>query len=508
MAEELQKLSPEELKALREELEKEAFGSDESEDEDLLEEEESGEQGPVQSGKSITVEVAEDKMSASVTLSAPNPGEYYSVPEIIGALRSNRVVLGLKSDVITDLVSEEIYEEPVVIAEGKEVEPGVEGYYEFAIDMTPHKTPEIREDGTCDYSAMCKLANVAENDLIARYHPAVQGTKGYNVIGAEILPKFAKDQPVLRGKYIVYNPETLEYHATVSGKISCSNNNVEILTVHEISGDIDITMGNVEFYGDIVITGNVEAGVLIRAGRNVTINGTVAAANIFAGGDVVLAKGIQGNNKGRISARGSVFAEFIEYATVDAQGDVQSNSIINSMVNAGGKVVVDGKRGIVVGGYTHGLKGVTFRTSGNYSEIKTDIHAGYKPEEYETYLGIVKSEKECRAKAEEVVEEIGELLKIAQKKGITQGQKERIMELNTMKDAIYRNIEEIERDKKFLSAKMSEGVNASITSKGTVHVNTLIGIDIAQVKILKEENYLKYICKNGEIERRTVPVGS
>ena len=494
------KLSPEELAKLREQLKKEAAqsgtgsaGVEVSAGGGAAAEEKA-------SSKIITVTVADDRMSASVRLSVPSNDEQYSVPEVIAALRSNRVVLGIKSDVIMEMINLGHYEEDMIVAEGTPEVPGVEGYFEWFVDLTKHETPEIREDGTVDYSAMNKLANINEGDKIAVYHPAVQGEKGFDVSGSEKIPRIAKDQPQLRGKYVRYDAETMEYFATISGKISLNGSAIEILSVHEVNDDLTINYGTVEFYGDIVINGNVESGATIRAGRNVTINGTVSSGKVFAGGDIVLTKGAQG--KSRISARGDIFAEFIEYASVEAVGEIHANYIMNSEVKSAKKVFVDGKKGSILGGYTHGLSGVEVRNSGNYNEINTELHAGFSESDYMQYDNLVKKEEKINGEMATIVSELTELLKIAAERGVTQKQKDRIYELNAGKDEAYVRLDEINKEKKELAVKMSAGTNSYVEVRGDAFRNTTIGIDAAKLTLMREESCVRFICKNGVIERR------
>ena len=66
----------------------------------------------------------------------------------------------------------------------------------------------------------------------------------------------------------------------------------------------------VDFNGDIVIHGNVEAGVVINAGKSLTVDGVVESASITAGGMVCLKRGMQGGGKGSITAGGDIFTEF------------------------------------------------------------------------------------------------------------------------------------------------------------------------------------------------------
>ena len=496
--EEKKKLSSEELAKLREQLKREAatIGTEPVPEQAGQSE---AEAETVQETKSITVEISEDKMSATVRLAYPKMDEKYSVPEVINMLRKDRVVLGIKTDAIMEMINFGLYEEDIVVAEGKEPEPGIEGYYEFTLDMDKREEPDIREDGTVDYTSMNRLCNVAEGDRIAIYHPAIQGKEGFDVSGVERAPKPMRDQPPLRGKYIRYDVDTMEYFATIAGKISRSGNNIEILSVHEINDNLDLTYGNVEFYGDIVINGNVEAGAVIRAGRDVTINGTVSGGKIFAGGDVVLTKGAQGQSK--ISARGSVFSEFIEYTDVDARGEIHSNYLLNAQINSLQRVFVDGKKGYIIGGNTHGLKGVELRRSGNYTEPKTMIHAGFSDEDYEKYDALNQKEEKINNELALIVSEMTELLVATKERGATQKQKDRIFELNKKKDDTYAGLDSIRQDKKELAQKMTEGTGAYIEVRQDAFRNTTIAIDDVKLLLQKEESCTRYILKRGEIER-------
>ena len=90
------------------------------------------------------------------------------------------------------MVNDRVYDTPVEVAAGKPLVPAKEGYFEFFFDIDEHKTPEIREDGTTDYAAVGRLENVKEGQLIAKYHPAVQGTNGFDVLGHEMVAKMAR----------------------------------------------------------------------------------------------------------------------------------------------------------------------------------------------------------------------------------------------------------------------------------------------------------------------------
>lgn len=497
---EMAKLSAQELAALREQIknanpdrDKQATGEVVSTSEFLT--------------KKYTVAVAADRMSATLILADPGDEISYSTDEVMSELRKNKIMAGIDSDAVLRMISQKVYDEPVVVATGKEMIAPQEGYYEFLFDTVEHKTPAIREDGTADYSAVGRLENVKTGQKIAIYHPAVQGSNGYDVGGRELVAKFAKELPDLRGMKIEKNNETNEYFAKTDGKISLKEYNIEILDVHEINDNVTLIQGKVEFYGDLYINGDVETGVVIRAGRNVVINGTVGAVTIFAGGDITLSKGIQGGGRGCVTARGNVFSDFLEYAKVVAGADVYANSIINSDIDAGGSVVVSGKRGSIIGGETHGLRGIMANAAGNVSEIKTTLLSGFTEEDYNEFVSLTGAEKDKNADLSKIVEKITELFKLRAKNGFfTNEQKKVTLLLKEKKDLICEELKNIEERKNELGRKMSNAANSSITIRGPIYRNVLIGIDVARLFIEQEESYVQYVCRNDAIERRAVPL--
>ena len=66
-------------------------------------------------------------------------------------------------------------------------------------------------------------------------------------------------------------------------------------------------------------------------------------------------------------------------------------------------------------------------------------------------------------------------------------------------------LKSIRSDKEDIARKMSMGGNASIIIRGDVYRNVLISIDAARLAILKEETYVRYVCRNDEIQRRAIP---
>lgn len=456
------------------------------------------------------VRLSEDGMEAWLYLAEPGEGEApYTKEGLIAFLAQNNVVYGLNKSNLSAMAKKKVYEREIKVAEGFPAIPGKDGYYDYF--FTPEnllRKPTIREDGSVDYASMSALQNVKKGDPVAEYHDSVPGEDGYKVTGEIVKADSGKDLRPLTGRGIIKEEDSNIYLAATDGKIEAKDGRIDIQTLHEINGDVDLVIGKIEFYGDVVINGNIGAGVVVRAGRNLTVTGTVEGCTLDAGGDIVLQRGIQGAEKAMVVAQGSVYAEFIEYSSIKAGCNVQSNTILNSTVFAGGEVKVSGKKGAIVGGYTHGLCGVEAQKLGNEAEVKTVVHSGFLPENYERFLELKKQETPMKEKLGEIVDDMTELMKAIKKNnGQMSGVQERRLDsLNHQKDELRDKLVKISTEKEKYKAEMDKGSGATITIKGPICRGSVICMEDARMPMLKQDSFMKYTVNCGAIDGQVVAI--
>ena len=218
-----------------------------------------------------------DEMEAYMLLPSPDEGEEYTVPYVMQALSERGVNAGVDHEEIARMVVEEVFEREVLIARGAQPVDGVDGYFEYKFSTSFDNKPKVRPDGSVDYWSVHTIESVVAGQEIAIYHPPVEGEDGFNVKGKPIQAKKGRDQMPINGKGFEVQPDGVTYVATVDGKIEMQNNRIVILPVYEISGNAEISLGNIDFRGDVVIHGGVESGVTIRSTGSVTIDGIVEA---------------------------------------------------------------------------------------------------------------------------------------------------------------------------------------------------------------------------------------
>ncbi len=442
--------------------------------------------------------VEDDEMTAWLYLMPPAEGQTYSKRELESYLEQQGVVKGYHSSNLSAMVKKKVYEREILVAKGQESVPGNDGYFEYLFSPEEHMGPTIREDGTVDYSSMSALQNVHKGDKVAIYHYAVPGEDGYTVLGNVLKAAAARDLPPMRGKGITR--ENGVYYALNDGKIEVKDGKIDIQNVHEIMGDVDAIIGKIEFFGDVIINGNVEGGVTIRAGRNIEIHGTTGGASLFAGGDVLLSRGIQGG--GKISARGNVFAEFIENTTVEAGGIVQSNVILNSKVSAKDKVITNGKKGAIIGGQVHALKSIEAMTAGNDVEVKTILHCGYQPESFDLLLENRRKEAEIKEKLAKLVDAMTEALREKRRRGANTAMttEANLSEWNRLKDEYFAELDKIGKEREELETTMEEGRESYIKVDGNLYRNVVISINAERMIMDRNTCYMKYTADKGVIE--------
>ena len=443
--------------------------------------------------------VEEDEMTAWLYLTPPAEGQVYTKHELESYLEQHGVVRGYHSSNLSAMVKKKVYEREILVAQGQASKPGKDGYFEYLFSPEEHIGPTIREDGSVDYSSMSALQNVHKGDKVAIYHYAEQGVDGYTVLDNELKAAPARDLPPMRGKGITR--ENGVYYAQNDGKIEVKDGKIDIQNVHEIIGDVDAIIGKIEFFGDVIINGNVEGGVTIRAGRNIEIHGTTGGASLFAGGDVLLSRGIQGG--GKISARGNVFAEFIENTTVDAGGIVQSNVILNAKVSARDKVITNGKKGAIIGGQVHALKSIEAMSAGNDVEVKTVLHCGYQPEAFDMLLEIRHKEAEIKEKLAKLVDTMTEALREKRRRTINAVKttsEANLSDWNRLKDEYFAELDKIGKEREELEETMEEGRDSYIKVDGNLYRNVVISINAERMIMDRNTCYMKYTAEKGIIE--------
>jgi uncharacterized protein (DUF342 family) len=330
----------------------------------------------------VKVKISRDKMEATMELALEGDVRV-TYEELRGILEQNRITHGLDEELLREVAASPylFVNEPLVIARGTPPIPGKDGQIEFLVQSSEKKGPQEREDGSVDFYNVLQLLNVEKGQLLAKKIPPVKGTPGRNVSGEEVPAKEGKEARFQVGKNVLLDQEKKHAYAAMEGQVSITENGkLNVLSVFEVKGDVDFSVGNIDFVGSVVVHGNVHPGFTIKAGGDIRIAGSVESATLQARGSIEIRGGIIGHHKGTITAGVDVKAGFIQNAIVKAENDIiVSQMIMHSQVSAGHDVICKATKGLIVGGTVQAGEKVIAKIIGNAINTMTTIEVGANP---------------------------------------------------------------------------------------------------------------------------------
>lgn len=367
-----------------------------------------------------TVRITKDCMEAYMTVppTESDSSEKYTVEFLAEALRLNHVKMGIQQEKLQRIIDMEVYNREVLVAQGEEAKDGQSGYFEFLFETNLSQKPIVQEDGTVDYKNIKMIELVEPGQTIAIYHPATAGINGYNLAAEFRVARNGAELPPLKGTGFECLEDGVTYRAVVGGKITMLNNRVNIFQVHEVFGDVDLSTGNIDFNGDVIIHGNVLEGMSVKATGTVTVDKVVESAYIEGKKGVILRGGVLGKNGAQIRSKGNIAAQFFEYANVNTDGDIEADSFLDSHVYAGGKIVLSGRKGCIVGGKTHAVCGIEAREIGNMAGANTEVSVGVPESVYQEIAVLDREMKDDAKQLKRIEEGLSQFEKIMSQKGL------------------------------------------------------------------------------------------
>lgn len=446
-----------------------------------------------------TVRISEERTEAYLILCPPEEGVEYKTSDLEELLELHNVVEGIEKKTLQQMIDQKVYFKETLVAQTKPAVDGIPGTFEFLFNTECIHKPKILPDGSVDYSSISEVETVNEGDEIVRYHPATKGEDGMDVYGNVITAKSGREQPQIKGKGFHVSEDKRIYTAAVAGKITYVNERLVITNLLEVEGDVSHVTGNIDFIGDVVIRGNVITGMSVRASGSITVNGHVEGASLYAGKEIILKNGMQGGGRGKIHCPGNVSGKFFEQTTIKAGGNVNANAILNCTIMAEGEVIVSGKLGVIVGGITRAIKGISATTIGNMSEVKMELIIGVDNELF-VKIGLLDERLrpllEEKKKIETGITQIDQML---QKQAIPDLQQKKL-QLIRAKISRETEIMTLTEEKAKYQNWIEDSQRARLVVRKSIYRGTKLVINGIQ-RMIESENYnVTYCRRGGEIE--------
>lgn len=390
----------------------------------------------------MLVKIDSDRKSAVCKFYPPSQGgSMMYKDDIINRLNHFGVRFGAIEGAIEKFLGNRVYCTDIVFAKAMMPQEGknAEIIYNFNTDI--NFRPKVNEDGSVDFHSLDTVNHVKRGDLLATLIPADDGKPGIDVCGNLIKQQKVNHLFLKYGNKITINPEGTMIFSEVNGHVSLVDDRVFVSDTLEIPADVGPSTGDIVYDGNVTVKGSVTSGYTVNAKGDVSVEGVVESANIYAGGQIILKRGVQGGSRGYLEAGTNVIAKFIESATVKCGGYLQTDAILHSNVSARGDVIVSGKKGFITGGEIHSGTSITAKTAGNSMGTKTTLEVGIDP-------ALVEEFRELEKSIPEMTEEVEKLTKIIVNYA------RRIRNGETFETRVMNNVRENAKRKEFLEKKL------------------------------------------------------
>lgn len=296
------------------------------------------------------------------------------------ALDRQKVSYGLQEEALNALPKAgDRYFRLILAARGEKPVDGEDGYVEDEFPRTQERKLKVDEHNHVDYMNIEFIHNVSEGGVICRIFAETAGTPGRTVQDKAIPAKKGKSPDIPKGNNTRVSEDGKTLVATMAGHVEFSGRDFQVKPVLTIPGNVDFSVGNIDFLGDVRINGDVCSGFTVKASGTINVDGVVEASTVEAGKDLILAKGVQGNSQAVIRSHRNVFAKYLENSSIYARMNLETECLINCEVYCGGGVSVKSGHKSIIGGKVFAGHEVNAGVVGSRVGNQTEITLGGSP---------------------------------------------------------------------------------------------------------------------------------
>lgn len=221
------------------------------------------------------------------------------------------------------------------------------------------------------------LEIVQKGDAVGVIHPPVQGIDGRDVLGRTVAANTPKPFVPEPTDDILVEPDGT-VRAVRGGELHIDGEKIAITNSLEISGDVDFSVGNVLFPGDIIVHKGIKDKFSVRTHKDLHVTDVVEAADISADNDIHLARGMTARGKGSLRSGRDTHATYLDSATGNTGRHLHiSRELKNCELNVGGAVCALQAR--VAGGRLVAAGPVEFAIAGVEAGTPTEITVARMP---------------------------------------------------------------------------------------------------------------------------------
>lgn len=429
---------------------------------------------PLYGGKSVTKQMLADEMKV------------------------RNIRYGIDYPLIDKIFEDNLFNKLHVIAQWTPPVNGIDGTLTYKVAQAVEIKPKENEKGFVDYKDLGIIRNISQGEVIGEITLPTDGTPGTDVNGNAVMQRKGVPANIPMGENIGVSGDGTQLMATQNGHLIFKNGKFHVETVFNLPGDVDASVGNLDFTGDIIIRGEVLEGFKVSSMKNVTVYGNVVGARIEASGDIIIKKGCINST---IISHKNVSVGFVENSNISCDGNLKGDAFITSHVYCGGTLDAVGSKGILMGGKYTCLKNLTASSIGTKSFTKTIVIVGDNAVMVEEKEDIIKKLADIETRLLTCNQSIDFLNEKKKEFGFLPDKKAELLQIMT-KQKILNQIEKSKMEKRIteIDKYLQEKEDLSITCRKQLYPGVKITINDLVYNVNTTINYCKIHLVDGEIK--------
>jgi uncharacterized protein (DUF342 family) len=229
-----------------------------------------------------------------------------------------------------------------------------------------------------DFFTLGLFENIEEGTEIARVYKAGDGENGVDVFGKVIPAEAGKNVDIKWDKSVLVNSDEARPHfasivAANSGYVHHQANLAGVRDTIALPGNLDGSIGNLDFLGNVTVGGDIQKGFHIKARGNIRVKGAVLGDNkLVSKGSISIAGYHIGSQDSSLSADGDYSVGLAQGVVADVGGDIyiETEARDCTFYSCGGVLAT---KATIIGGVIWCVRGLEAKTIGNDAGLRTDV---------------------------------------------------------------------------------------------------------------------------------------
>lgn len=303
------------------------------------------------------------------------------------------------------------------------------------------------------------------------------------------------------GNNIAVSPDGKQFFAAAAGQVTWWGNSVSIEKLKKINGDISPLIGEQRYNETIVVNGNITDDVKIHINGDLFVTENIGKAEVEVSGNIYVKNGIRGRSGGKVTAKGNIFAKFIENSNVSSHGSIIVNdAIMHSKTSAENKIIINGKlKRLIVGGVTCAGEEVASGVIGSETYTVTEIVIGLLGNEKEELNKLTEKKHEYQRRIQQLDLDISKLVTLKSEGKFTDAQAKRLDELKEEKKQLTADSHNASKKIEYIDNKLNSRKSGCVSASEIIYPGVKLNINNVLGPINSSIKRCSAAAKKGEL---------